>query len=119
MSNRPDVSYAKHILMSETKKIFKELFGKGPEKVTLRLAGDVIVLEFFGFLRSVETQMIKQCPEKARIIRAYRKAIFEYMEDVIIQRVEELLGCGINKLICDVDMFANTATCLVMLDREL
>jgi len=117
VSNRPDCTYARHILLSETKKICKELFGKGPEKVRLRIAGDVVVIELFCFLRASEIQLIGQQPQKAGLVKAYRQAVFECMKEEVEQRVENVLGCKIIRHLYEIDVPANSAINVLILDE--
>ncbi len=117
VSNRPDCTYARHILLSETKKIYKELFGKGPENVRLRIAGDVVVIELSRFLRTAEVRMIEQQPQKARLIKAYRQAILESMKEEVLQRVEAVLGCKVIRYLYEIDVPKNSAITVFILDK--
>ena len=119
MSNRPDCTYARHILLSETKKIYKELFGKGPENVRLRISGDVVVIELSCFLRAAEIQLIRQQPQKARLVKAYRQAILESMKEEVLQRVESVLGCKVIRYLYEIDVLANSAITMFILDKPL
>lgn len=114
-----EVLYFKHILLSEKKRIFKEIFGKGPDSVTIKIIDDVIVMQLFGFLRKIELELITKQVEKAEIIQAYRKALFEYAKDGIVQKIQSILDRQVTCYIYEMDIKNNSAVCLIMLSKPI
>lgn|GEM_PF-6134121 len=119
MAPEQDNSYIRHVLLSELKKISKEVFGKGPERINIRMIDEIIVLEFYGFLRRIELEMLQSNPHLVETVLQYREALFDFAKGEVAHRIELIIGRKIIKHVYSVDVSNNSTICLVILDRPL
>lgn len=114
-----DTSYFKHIMLSKIKKFFKDLYAKGPDDLSIKIADEIIILKFAGILRKVEQEMIRGQADKAELISTYRKELFLSQKDIFINEIEELLGQQVADFVLDLNICDNSALGLIILNRPL
>ncbi|MFZ5640389.1 MAG: Na-translocating system protein MpsC family protein [Bacillota bacterium] len=114
-----DTSYFKHIMLSKTKKFFKDLFAKGPDDLSIRITDDIIILKFAGILRKVEQELVGGQADKTDLVSNYRKELFLSQKDIFINEIEELLGRQVTNFVLDLNICDNSAVGLIILDRPL
>lgn len=113
-----EMAYLKHVLLAEVKKIIKDLYGKGAEKIEMKISDYFIFIEWSGYLRMSELNLIRKQSEQAKLISNYRKAISEGSRDIIIQRFENVLKRKVTNFINECDIPNNTAVFLFLLEEK-
>jgi uncharacterized protein YbcI len=114
-----DTNYFKHIMLSKTKKFFKDLYAKGPDDFSINITDDIIILKFAGILRKVEQELIEGQAAKADLVSNYRKELFLAQKDVFINEIEELLGRQVINFVLDLNICDNSALGLIILDKPI
>ena len=114
-----DTNYFKHIMLSKTKKFFKDLYAKGPDDLSIKITDNIIIFKFAGILRKVEQEMIGEQAEKTDLVSNYRKEIFLAQKDIFINEIEELLARQVINFVLDLNIRDNSALGLIILDRPL
>ncbi|MDT3698465.1 MAG: Na-translocating system protein MpsC family protein [Thermincola sp.] len=113
-----EMAYLKHVLLAEVKKTIKDLYGKGAEKIEMKISDYFIFIEWSGYLRMSELNLIRKQSDQAKLISNYRKAISEGSRDIIIQRFENVLKRKVTNFIFECDIPNNTAVFLFLLEEK-
>lgn len=92
--------------------------GKGPKTTEVRFMGDTIVYIIRGILTEREKKLI-QSPEGQRVVVEARRVFLEMDKEHRIAKFEEFLGCKILENYESWNLEKDSASAVLLLDRNL
>ncbi|SFJ62463.1 DUF2294 domain-containing protein [Thermoflavimicrobium dichotomicum] len=101
------------------KKVRKEHFGKGPERIKTTFVDNMAICILYGNLTPTE-KFIAQMPQGADLVHQARtKMIQRVYEEKVPEGMEELVGAKLLYLFSDINIEEDIAVSVFIFDRKI
>lgn len=101
------------------RKLRKELFGKGPERIRTVFVDNMAVSTLYGNLTASE-QFISSTPEGREMVHAARTTLIQkHYSNHVPEGMEQLIGAKLEHLFTDIKIQEDIAVSVFIFDRNI
>ena len=85
-------------LKEELTNVFRQVVGKGPERVSIKIVKNFVICEMYGILTTVEKQLLK-LENGEEQIKKLRDNLFLVSRDKYYEVIEEIVGAKVMEIV--------------------
>jgi uncharacterized protein YbcI len=105
-------------LKEELTNVFRQVVGKGPERVSIKIVKNFVICEMYGILTTVEKQLLK-LENGEEQIKKLRDNLFLVSRDKYYEVIEEIVGAKVMEIVTKVSVKNDARFSLIVFKENI